>query len=358
MTVSAGKDAFIETGFSRDEKGTPPRSYCPVFVVGCHRSGTNLLYDMLLSAGGFAIYRGYLPVYKMLLPKLGSFENAETRKKLMAVWARSKGFRRSGWDVAELAEKVERECRSGGDFMRITMDGIARQQGVARWAVYDPDNLLHIPRIKRDIPEALFLHIIRDGRDIALSLKKMGGFRPLPWDRGERSLAATAMYWEWMVRKGRLHGRKIPADYMEVHYEDLVCEPERVLTNVGQFLDHNLDYGRIQSAALGRLRESNSSFKDEKSNFGKPLKRWQARLSRDEVASLESLVGDCLREFGYQLSSSEAERAQYSSAKWMRLTYPTYLNSKLWLKTRTPLGRFSDLSEMELQDGISETAVN
>src|SRR5579872_1636455 len=44
------------------------RSQCPVFVMGCHRSGTNFLYDTLLSAGGFAIYRGYLPVYKILTP--------------------------------------------------------------------------------------------------------------------------------------------------------------------------------------------------------------------------------------------------------------------------------------------------
>ena len=83
------------------------------------------------------------------------------------------------------------------------MESVAQKQGSRRWAVYDPDNVLHIERLKTGIPNALFLHIIRDGRDIALSLKKMGGFTPLPWDQAETpSLVATALYWEWMVRNG------------------------------------------------------------------------------------------------------------------------------------------------------------
>jgi len=148
--------------------------------VGCHRSGTNLLYNNLLSAGGFAVYRGYLPIYKMLIPRFGSVEKVKNRRKILETWLRSKGFRRSDLNRHELMEQVLNTCQTGGDFIRIVMEAIARNQGVARWAVYDPDNVLYIPRIKADLPQALFIHIIRDGRDIALSLKKMGGFRPLP----------------------------------------------------------------------------------------------------------------------------------------------------------------------------------
>ena len=58
------------------------------------------------------------------------------------------------------------------------MDEVARSQGVPRWALYDPDNVDHMERLKTSIPNALFLHIIRDGRDIALSLKKWGASVP------------------------------------------------------------------------------------------------------------------------------------------------------------------------------------
>src|SRR5216684_9255536 len=244
--------------------------------MGCHRSGTNLLYDMLLSSGGFAIHRGYLPLYKILIPRFGSMRSRANREQIFATWLRSKGFRRSGLDALQLSAPILNECRTGGDFIRVVMDSMARSQQVQRWAVYDPDNVLHVERVKHDIPNALFVHIIRDGRDIALSLKKMGGFKPLPWDRELRGLVATALYWEWMVQKGRTYGRQIPSDYLEIHYEDLVSDPHRTLKTLGQFLDHDLDYDRILAAGLGRLRESNSSFREEQGGPN-PLNRWKER---------------------------------------------------------------------------------
>jgi hypothetical protein len=326
------------------------REQCPVFVVGCHRSGTNLLYDTLLSAGGFAVYRGYLPVYKMLIPRFGSLARLPNRRRLIETWVRSKGFRRSGLDAEELTAKILRDCRCGGDFIRITMDELTRRQNAARWALYDPDNLLHIPRIKRDIPTALFVHIIRDGRDIALSLHKMGGFRPLPGGRGGGSLTATALYWEWMVRKGREYGGEIGADYLEIHYETLVSEPRETLARLGQFLHQELDYDRMRSAGLGRVSEPNSSFDADPDRDISPVNRWKMRLSRQQIAALEAMVGGCLEESGYALSAPEAERRQGARERLMRAIYFNLFENKLWLKTRTPAGRLANLSELHLAD--------
>ena len=320
--------------------------------MGCHRSGTNLLYDMLLSAGGFAIYRGYLPIYKTLIPRFGSMARLGSRKKILEIWLRSKGFRRTGLDAGQLSAPLLNECRTGGDFIRTVMDNVAGAQRVQRWAVYDPDNVLHMPRVKADIPNALFVHIIRDGRDIALSLKKMGGFSPLPWDRGKTSsLVATALYWEWMVRKGREHGRQFPSDYIEIHYEDLITKPRQVLQTLSGFMDHDLDYDRIQNASLGRLSETNSSFREEggKEEIN-PLGRWKERLSRGEVAAIEATVGKCLEETGYTLSVPASERARGVRLAWMRAQYPTFLSTKLWLKLNTPVGRLADLSALEVED--------
>jgi len=329
------------------------RSAAPVFVIGCHRSGTNLLYDMLLSAGGFAIYRGYLPIYKMLIPRFGSLENPAHLKRVVDTWLRSKGFRRSDLDGEKMRTKILRECKTGGDFIRIIMDEIARQQQVTRWVVYDPDNVLQMARIKADIPNALFVHIIRDGRDIALSLKKMGGFRPLPWDRGSRSLLATALYWEWMVRKGQRYGRAIPGDYIEVRYEDLVRDPRLTLNLLGKFLDHDLDYDRILSRGLGRLSESNSSFLEEaEAATIQPVNRWKERLTSPQTAALESLVGQTLQGLGYELTD-KTRRVDFVK-KYLRVVYPAFLDTKLWLKLNTPMGRLSNLSALELSGALSE----
>src|SRR5258708_39016890 len=185
--------------------------------MGCHRSRTNLLFDMLLSSGGFAIYRGFLPIYKILIPRFGSMKSRAHRKDILETWLGSKGFRRTGLDAEQLSAHIVDECRTGGDFIRVVMDSVARRQQMQRWAVYDRHNVLHVERGKRDIPNALFVHIIRDGRDIALSLKEMGGFSPLPWHRSEtESLGATALYWEGIVHKDRAEGGRVAAGYIKI----------------------------------------------------------------------------------------------------------------------------------------------
>ena len=307
---------------------------------------------MLLSSGGFAIYRGFLPIYKILIPRFGSMKSRAHRERILETWLHSKGFRRTGLDAGQLSASILNQCRTGGDFIRVVMGAVAQSQQAQRWAMYDPDNVLHVERVKREIPNALFVHIIRDGRDIALSLKKMGGFTPLPWDLDQTgSLVATALYWEWMVHQGRAHGRKFPADYIEIHFEDLIGNPHETLDKLGGFLDHDLDYDRIQRAGLGRLSETNSSFREEGAKEKiNPLGRWKERMAHADVAAIEATVGECLQENGYELSLPTAERRRSLRHSWMRGIYPVFLGGKLWLKLHTPVGRLANMSALELEE--------
>ncbi|HEX8817044.1 MAG TPA: sulfotransferase [Terriglobales bacterium] len=325
------------------------RKHAPVFVIGCHRSGTNLLYDTLLSSGGFAVYRASSTVYETLLPHFGSFSVTRNREKLMQAWCRSKPFRRSGLNPELVRDKVLNQCRSGGDFLRIVMEEIARKENASRWAVYNPDNALYIPAIKRDLPDALFVHIIRDGRDVSLSLTKMQGLRPFRWDRA-RHLFATALYWEWMVKKGRTYGRMFPGDYLEVHYEDLVRRPHATLETLGNFLDHDLDLDRIQSAGVGSVRKPNSTFASEAREDFNPVNRWREKLSQREISMLETLIGDCLEELSYPLTSDRSSIGFDPRVNLMRILYPNYFSTKLWLKTHTPLGRLASIDVLEVRE--------
>lgn len=327
----------------------------PVFVMGCHRSGTNLLYDTLLSAGGFAIYRGYLPIHETLIPRFGSLQDPGSREKLIDTWMRSKAFMRAGLEAGPLSSQLLGECRNGGDFIRIVMDAIAFKQGVQRWAVYDPDSVLHVAQINREIKDPLFVHIIRDGRDIALSLMKMGGFRPFPWTQQAPGLLETALYWEWMVHNGRQHGSRIPENYIEIHYEDLVAKPRATLSRLGVFLDHDLDYDRIKRTGLGRLRKSNSSFIDDEEESRRPLNRWKEKLSHQQVVELETLIGPTLVEFGYPLTIEGVRHGVGFRGKCLGAFYPGFLSAKHWLKLNTPLGRFSSLSVLELDQQAYDT---
>src|SRR5262245_16103154 len=176
------------------------RSKAPVFVLGCPRSGTTVLYHMLLSAGNFAVYRAESNVFSVLQPRFGNLRSEGNRRELLRCWVKSKLFQVSELDAADVQEKMLRDCRSAGDFLRILMEEIARAQNVKRWADCTPDHLLYMREIKREIPDALFVHIIRDGRDVALSYAKQGWAYPFPWDKG-RQLAVAGLYWEWIVRR-------------------------------------------------------------------------------------------------------------------------------------------------------------
>src|SRR5207253_8385286 len=94
----------------------------PVFVVGCPRSGTTLLYHMLLSAGDFAVYRAESNVFNLLAPRFGNLRSVYQRESLMDAWLDSKLFRVSGLDAKEIRIKVIAECSSGGDFLRVVME--------------------------------------------------------------------------------------------------------------------------------------------------------------------------------------------------------------------------------------------
>jgi len=151
-----------------------------------------------------------------------------------------------------------------------------------------------------------------------------------------------------MALKGRRYGREIPDDYVEIRYEDLVTDPRQTLRGLGDFLDHDLDYDRIQSAALGTLSQTNSSFRAEATDAGfSPVQRWTQKLSQNQVASLEWQVGNTLEIFGYSRTISEHGWKPGVRDKWLRRVYPSFLESKLWMKMNTPLGRLSSLAQLE-----------
>jgi hypothetical protein len=327
-----------------------PRSKAPVFVLGCGRSGTKMLYHTLLSAGGFAVYHAESNAFNLIGLRFGNLANIENRRVLLDHWLRSKLFYRSGLTREEIEPQILNDCRNGADFLRILMETIARKQGVERWAESTPLHLLYLPQIKKLFPNALIIHIIRDGRDVTVSLNKINWIKPLPWDK-KRKLLAPALFWRWIVSKGRKYGHRLGGDYMEVHFEDVVQKPQETLARIATFIDHDLDHDRIQQNALGTLRDPNSSFRgDGQEVESNPIERWKTVLSKTEIAQLESVLGKLLTETGYQLASNQDDRRRTLPVSVMSFFYPIYFDVKLWLKTYTPLARMGEINRMGISD--------
>jgi hypothetical protein len=218
--------------------------------------------------------------------------------------------------------------------------------------VWGPDNLLYIPTIKRQIPDALFIHVIRDGRDVACALDKREFIRPFRWDRLYR-LYVSALHWMWKVQTGRRHGQAIGSDYMEVRFEELVLHPVEALAKVSAFIGDNLDYEKIREAKIGAISIPNTSFAEEwKAGSFSPVGRWKRQLSDDQVTRLEALVGELLVALGYPRSRAESTPVENPTLGWrlraMRAMYPSFYQLKEWLKTATPLGRFVNMNRLHI----------
>jgi hypothetical protein len=302
---------------------------------------------MLLSAGNFAVYRAESNVFSVLQPRFGNLRSERHRKELLCYWLKSKLFQATGLNSELLRTKIIHECHSAGDFLRVVMEEIAKQQGVERWADCTPDHLLYIREIKRQIPNALIVHIIRDGRDVALSYVKQGWAYPLPWDSGEH-LSVAGLFWEWIVSRGRECGRELSNDYCELHYEDLVEKPHETLSRLGEFVGQELDYDRIQQVGIGSVSEPNSSFSSQGVGGFHPVRRWAEKMSAEQLAKFEALTGAFLQELGYPLAS-EPKRVGLRACR-LRTTYRTWFFARHWLKSRTPLGRFTRIGRMGISD--------
>lgn len=317
------------------------RADAPVFVVGSPRSGTTWLYHLLLSAGGFAVYNAEASVFNLLAPRFGDLSIARNREGLLEAWLPSEFFRRSGLEPQRFSAAVRERCRSAGDFLRLLMEGIAIQQGVRRWAECTPENLLHVRAIKAAIPDALFLHIVRDGRDVACSLAEQGwiGHRLPPHHPGR--VLRAGLYWDWMVRRGRDALAEVPNDALEVRFEQLVESPADTLQAIGAFACHDLDYQVIRDHAIGSVRHPNTSFRETGQGFH-PVGRWREKLDAAQLARLEAAIGDLLQVLGYPLGSDRRARGRARAAAARRLSHG-YFSGRHFLKTRTPLGQvFTD----------------
>jgi hypothetical protein len=328
------------------------RGCAPVFVVGSARSGTTLLYDMLLSAGDFALYLGESNIFNLLAPRFGNLGSRQNRERMFEVWAGSSLFRISGLDRQQIERPILEDCRNPGDFLRIVMDAVARQQGARRWAGNAPEEILHLRQIKQTIPEALIIHMIRDGRDVSLSLSQKNYIRPFPWKKRETP-EGTSLYWQWIVGKGRAASAFLGRDYTEVRFEELIADPRPVLRRLSEFLEQDLDYDTIQRNAVGAVARPNTSFKRSHEATFNPVGRWKKQFTKEQLSRIEGLVGNTLMELGYELASTGVESSNRLYVEWNRMIYRQFFELKLHSKTNAILRILRSPLSSKFVDSVS-----
>ncbi len=314
-----------------------PHHNRPLFIVGSGRSGTTLLYHMLLVSGDFPIYRSETRI----LPArhhYGDFDDPASRERFLSDFLRSRQFARSGLTP----EQVTEAARDGGDyagFLVEFMDRMATAQGKHRWVEKTPAHIEHMTRLAERLPASRFLHIVRDGRDVALSIRKLGWvprlggdpFRQLLW-AGER--------WAYLLDIARRQARGFPDRYLEIRYEDLILDPDRVLGEVAEFADVELDAEAVRDSELGSLGKPNTAFGEAASSSpANAVYRWKKHPARIEIDRLTLALGPTLGRFGYEVPPTGLGGVGRASIRLSGWLFERAIRVKEWLRWKTPLGR-------------------
>lgn len=301
----------------------------PIFVVGYMHSGTTLLRNILqrntavFSGGGETKYFDYLPIFRRTYPNLGD-DLVLQNFIIFVVGIVKNGYKfRSGGrdrfkstdisneDLDALLTRARRNREHGAVF-RAVFDHLAQMAGKTQWLEKTPTHVFHVDRIVRSIPNARFVEIVRDPRDI-LASKKTRRLTVWKTDRykPEQKLIKhqekaydpfwDSLAWKSAIRAGWSAREKYPDRVLSIRYEDLVSDVEAKVLEICDFLKLEFQSEMLNvspgiPAEWGRRRNSGV--------HADSIGRWQRVLKPAEVALCQWLVKGEMHRLGYSRAPS------------------------------------------------------
>jgi hypothetical protein len=319
----------------------------PIFVVGCPRSGTTLLRDLLRSHPNLTF-----PGESRFIPEFyRAYGDPASDEEAWRLARRILSFRQvaTNWQItAEPADFTG--CRSFAAVTRRLFEIWAAREGKPRWGDKTPCYVGEIPLLLHLFPDAQVVHIIRDGRDVAVSWLRS------PFSPG--NLYAAAGGWSENVRKGCRDGVLLPAGtYCEVRYENLLAEPEATMRNLCAFLDEpylpavlkpRRAVSLVASAASAPSPYATSFRERTDPAFHGTIVRgnsggWKTALSPSQRTLFESVAGGLLGQLGYPLERLAKPLSRGETLWWEIDRHWRYRGRQL-LELRRPRFRLHVLS--------------
>jgi hypothetical protein len=278
--------AFAGLGPAADSwRAGPPSAFRPVVLGGCGRSGTTLLRMMLDSHARICC----------------GPESSVFRRRAIDPEALAARFGLAPADVRRIHAAAPSRPAFIEDFAGLCMAAAGKQ----RWAEKTPRNIGRIGEIFRCFPEARFVHVLRDGRDVACSLRTHprhkvvnGELVPLgTW----KAIAGCARRWVRDIEGSRRWWDD--PRFLTVRYEDLVLEPRPALARLLAHVGEPWDEAMLQHARAESPFRDATRFAQNPEALGAvstaSLGRWQRDLDPRDRDTFKRIAGPLLVELGY-----------------------------------------------------------
>jgi protein-tyrosine sulfotransferase len=303
---------FIRLGYHALKTAVPTRYplaarsgddlFCdkPLFIIGAWRSGTTLLRSMLIAGNNIGIPPEY-PILHRLTQKFLMMQHQSWTaicREILQSFISTQEIEL--WEMSlenldsQLANIPPHQQSLAKIIDEINFAYVAKHFPQAQmWGDQSPLHTFYFPWIKPIFPNARYLHLLRDGRDVIASNVT---------SRGHKVPEATA-YWKTAIKRVEsLKSEENDSQFLEIRYEQLVSEPENTLQIISSFLDipytdEMLNYWQTSHAV-------NYTKFDRHKNLSRPvftasIGKWKQRLSEEEQQYMLRRIKPELERLGY-----------------------------------------------------------
>ena len=281
----------------------------PFFIIGCGRSGTTLLRAMLNSHPRLAI-----PLESLFIADYLHSDTEQIRQVIGDEYEiKEWGLQPGRVDLSE--------CDTPASIIRRLHQVFAAKHGKERWGQKTPRLVRHVPLLADALPDAQFIHLVRDPRGVVNSLIHSPVHRSNALYGSQRWVNDVTAGLAAEHDQGALH----------VYYEDLVCEPEETMRDILDFLGESYD-------------ERVLSYQHSSDEYGEYYDTIHSKLDEEpdpsRVTAWKDELSETDKEVIAQMTSATASKAGFSVPNGV--SHPCY---RAWLRAQRGIGLAQQLTQ-------------